>query len=166
MNKLLRPMITILSVLLFSASATAQKGTDEATGVAQQAAKPPVVAVSGKLLEIQTEPCEATAGRSPTGTHLILQSEDGAKLNIHLGPDTAVDHVVEQLVIGQTVTLEAFRTERLPDDAYIAKSILLDEKTIHLRDDNLRPSWAYARHKGQGQGQGMGQGRGRWGSCW
>ncbi len=95
-----------------------------------------------------------------------MQSEDGAKFNIHLGPEKAVDHVVDQRVIGQAVTVDAFRTERLPDDAYIAKSLHLGDKVIHLRDDDLRPSWAYTQGKGQGRSHGAGQGRGKWGSCW
>ncbi|MCW8332110.1 hypothetical protein MD588_25285 [Photobacterium sp. SDRW27] len=148
--------------LLFPISASAQKGIGETTGVAQQADKPPVTHLSGKLLEIRTGPCENTAGKSPVGTHLIVQDKDGIKLNIHLGPENAVDHIVDQLVIGQPLAAEVFRTERLPPDAYIAKSLLPDSKVIHLRDDNLRPSWAY----GKGQGQAKGQGRGRWGACW
>jgi hypothetical protein len=166
MENLLRLMMVLFAALLLSMSALAQKGTGETTGVAQQAVKPPVITVSGQVLEIKTGPCENTTGQSPVGTHLIVQSEDGANLNIHLGPENAVDHIVDQLTIGQTVTFEAFRTERLPDNAYIAKSLLLDDKVIYLRDDNLRPSWAYGRGMGQGRGPGMGQGRGRWGSCW
>jgi hypothetical protein len=167
MEKSLKLIITTFAALLLSVSATAQKGAGEATGIAQQAVKPPVITLSGKLLEIRTGPCENTTGKSPTGTHLIVQSEDGAKLNIHLGPENAVDHVVDQLAAGQSVTFEVFRTERLPDNAYIAKSLLLEDRVIHLRDDNLRPSWAYAQGMGrQGTGQGRGQGRGRWGVCW
>ncbi len=166
MEKLLRLAIVISTALLLSVNAAAQKGTGEDTGVAQQAVKPAIVTLAGKLLEIKTGPCENTTGKSPTGTHLIVLSNEGTKLNIHLGPENAVDHVVEQLATGQSCTVEAFRSERLPANAYIAKSLLLDDKVIHLRDDNLRPSWAYAQGKGQGRGRGMGQGGGRWGSCW
>jgi hypothetical protein len=170
MGKLLKLMITIGATLLFSVSATAQKGAGEATGIAREPVKPPVITLSGKLLEIRTGPCENTTGKSPIGTHLIVQSEDGTNLNIHLGPENAVDHLVDQLSTGQSVVFEAFRTEQLPDNAYIAKSLLLDDKVINLRDDNLRPSWAYAQGMGmgmgKGRGQGMGKGRGRWGSCW
>jgi len=162
MRKLLKLMITIFAALLFSVSALAQKGTGEATGIAQQTVKPPVITLSGKLLEIKIGPCENTTGWSATGTHLIMQSKDGAKLNIHLGPTSAVDHVIDQLVIGQPLSFDAFRTERLPDNAYILKSLILDGKVIHLRDNNLHPSWAY----GKGRAQGMSQGRGRWGPCW
>ncbi len=94
------------------------------------------------------------------GTHLIVQSGETI-FNIHLGPEKAVDHVVDQLAIGSLVTLAVFRTEEMPEDAYIAKSLHLEDKVIHLRDDNLRPSWASGRGKGQGKWQGGAQG-----PCW
>lgn len=166
MDNFLKFIMTLLAAFLLAMPATAQKGAGEATGVAQQAVKPAVITLTGEVVEIQTGPCENTTGRSPIGTHLIVQSADGAKLDIHLGPENAVDHIVDQLTTGQALTFEAFRTEQLPDDAYIAKSLRLDDKVIYLRDDNLRPSWAYGRGMGQGRGPGMGQGLGRWGRCW
>jgi len=163
---LLLPALFI-SLLFSSEPSHAQKGTGETSGVARQAVKPAVVTLSGELLEIKTGPCENTAGRSPLGTHLILKDSAGKVLNVHLGPESAVDHAVEQLTVGQLLTMEAFRTDRLPEGHYIAKSLLLGDKTIHLRDDNLRPSWAYGRGMGRRGGQGMGQGRGgSWGRCW
>jgi hypothetical protein len=167
MNKTRRGLITISVALaiMVSAPVSAQRGMGESAGVAQQAVKPPVTTVSGKILDIRTGPCEKTAGKSPRGTHLIVQS-DGTTLNIHLGPAKAVDHVVAQLTPGQSVTFEVFRTETMPADAYIAKSLTVEEKVIYLRDDNLRPSWAYGRGKGQGGGQGGGKGRGALGPCW
>ena len=153
---LLLPALFI-SLLFSSEPSHAQKGTGEATGVARQAVKPAVVTLSGELLEIKTGPCENTTGRSPSGAHLLLKDSDGKMLNVHLGPENAVDHVVEQLTVGQLLTMEAFRTDRLPEGHYIAKSLLLGDKTIHLRDDNLRPSWAYGRGMGQGRGGGWGR---------
>ena len=159
-------LVTIFAALMvFSVSANAQKGAGETVGVGQQAVKPAVSKLSGELLEIKTGPCEKTTGKSPVGTHLIVLS-DGTKLNIHLGPEKAVDHVVDQLTIGSSVTFDAFRTEKMPENAYIAKSLTLDGKVINLRDNNLRPSWAYGRGKGQGMGQGSGSGRGPRGPCW
>jgi len=158
-------LIAICAALaMFSASANAQKGMGESTGMAQQAAKPAVTTLSGEVLEIKTGPCEKTTGKSPVGTHLIVQS-DGTKLNIHLGPEKAVDHIVDQLAIGSSVTFDVFRTDNLPVNSYIAKSLTVDDKVIHLRDDNLRPSWAYGRGKGQGRGQGLGPESGP-GPCW
>ena len=154
-----------VALVMVTVPANAQKGMDESTGIAQQAVKPVVTTLSGKVLEIKTGPCEKTTGKSPSGTHLIVQSGE-IIYNIHLGPEKAVDHVVDQLAIGSLVTFDVFRTEKMPENAYIAKSITLEDKVIHLRDDNLRPSWAYGRGKGQGKGQGLRPESGPRGPCW
>lgn len=166
MRKTLIQIIPILAVLLFSASTTAQKGMGDSTGIARQAVKPSVTTLSGKLLEIETGPCEKTTGRALIGAHLIIHSEDGQTLNLHLGPASAVDHVIDQLAVGQSMRVDAFRTEQLPENAYIVKSVILNDKVIHLRDDNLRPSWAYDRGSSRGGRQGLGPRHGRWGPCW
>ncbi|MGR5147330.1 hypothetical protein ACQKP8_12390 [Photobacterium alginatilyticum] len=166
MAGILRLGLLILSTLLFSTIAIAQKGVGESTGVAKQTVKPATIELSGKLLEIKTGPCEKTTGRSPIGAHLFIQDKDGVKLNIHLGPINAVDHVFDQLIIGESLKLDVFRTDQLPKDAFIAKSIILDNKVINLRDDNLRPSWAYPQGKGQRGSQNMDPARGKMGRCW
>ena len=153
------------ALVMLSVSVNAQKGMGESTGIAQQAVKPAVTILSGKVLEIKTGPCENTTGKSPSGTHLIVQSGEIIN-NIHLGPEKAVDHIVDQLSIGSLVTFEVFRTEKMPENAYIAKSLAIDDKVIHLRDGNLRPSWAYGPGKGQGKGQGLRSGGGPQGPCW
>jgi len=141
-------------------AAYAQKGTGDATGVAQQAVKPEVTSLSGKLLEIKTGPCEKTTGRSPVGTHIILETAKKEKVNVHLGPATAVAEAVAELTIGQEITVKAFRTDKLKDHHYVAVSLSFDKTTIELRDDALRPAWAQGGIAGQGLG--WGRGRMRW----
>ena len=152
-------------------AAYAQKGTGDATGVARQAAKPEVVVLSGKLLEIKTGPCELTTGRSPIGTHIILATAEKQKVNVHLGPAVAVAETVAKLTVGQKITVKAFHTDKLKDHHYIAVSLSFDKTTVELRDDTLRPVWAQGRGAGRGsdaaqggsQGRGLGWGRGmRW----
>ncbi len=164
MKRMLTFIIAVFLSLLFSGSVVAQKGMGEDTGIVRQGLTPSVTSISGELLEIKSGPCERTTGKARIGTHLIIQGKDGQKLNIHLGPETAVDHIVEQLSLKQALSLDVFHTEKMPVNAYIAKSLSIDDKVIHLRDDNLRPAWAGSR--GAGRGQGMRQGRGNWGSCW
>ena len=154
MKNFMKIGVAVMAAILFSGLAIAQKGTNEPAGVARQEIKPPIIPLSGKLLKIMTGACERSTGRSPMGTHLILQSKDDKTINIHLGPIGAVAHIVDQLAPGQFLTINAFRTDQLPDNEFIAKSLELDKKIIHLRDNNLRPSWAYGRSKT------------RWGSCW
>lgn len=168
MKRILTSIVALSLSLLVSNAAFAQKGMGDDIGIVRQGQTPPVSSISGELLEIKSGPCEKTTGKANIGTHLIIQGSKGQKLNIHLGPENAVDHVVEQLSLKQTLYLDVFHTKRMPVNAYIAKSLSIDGKVIHLRDDNLRPSWAYPRGSGRGRGQGMGmrQGRGNWGACW
>ncbi len=160
-------MVTVLAVLvcLGPTAQAEQKGLGGSTGIAREAEKPPVVSMSGQVVEIKTGPCEKSTGKSLVGTHLLIQTKEDGKLNLHLGPTSAVRHIVEQLSVGQLLTFEGFHTEQMPGDAYIAKSLTLDDKVIHLRDDSLRPSWASPRGRSQSRGPGIGQGQGMYGPC-
>src|SRR5512134_2915404 len=148
-------------VLVFAAPAMAQKGMDEPTGVARQTVKPAIETMSGTIKDIKTGPCERTTGRSLQGVHLIVQADSGKTINLHLGPEAALEDVIDQLSAGQQITFEAFRTDIMPTDAYVAKSLKMADTTFDLRDDNLRPKWAIAAQGGRGGGPGMGAGRGQ-----
>ncbi|QEG36106.1 DUF2202 domain-containing protein [Bythopirellula goksoeyrii] len=157
----------------------AQRGVGDPVGVAQQAVQPKVVSLSGTVKAIITEPCKMTTGRSEEGTHILLEPTTGGELNIHLGPTASVGSVADKLVVGQTVAVQAFRTDKLPEDNYVAQSISIGDDVIPLRDENLRPRWAGGRGKqkgrdqsstavdvsdlgpGQGNGPAYGQGQGR-----
>ncbi len=155
----------------FAGAAYAQKGTGDTTGVARQTAKPEVVMLSGKLIEIKTGPCELTTGRSPIGTHIILETVEKQNVNVHLGPAAAIAEAVAKLTVGQEITVRAFRTDKLKNYHYIAVSLSFDKMTVELRDDTLRPVWAQGGGAGRGsdaaqgssQDRGLGWGRGmRW----
>ena len=60
------------------------------TDVGRQVAKPKVVALAGTVLAVETGPCEKTTGRADIGSHFLLETSRGKKLNIHLGPAAAV----------------------------------------------------------------------------
>lgn len=140
--------------------AQAQKGTGEATGLARQGAQPAIETMSGTIKEVKVGPCKDTTGRSLEGMHLFVQTLDRGTVNLHLGPSDALDGALKSLTVGQTITFDAFRTKRLPKDAYIAKRVTTIEKTLKLREDDLRPVWAAGPGGGQGMGQGQGQGPG------
>ena len=130
--------------LLWGAVATptyAQKGMGDPTGMARQAVKPEVMSLSGKVLAVESEPCEMSTGRASVGTHFLLETPEGVKLNVHLGPAAVVDHIADQLSVGREVTVEAFRTAKMPENHYVARSMALDGKTIQLRDETFRPFW-------------------------
>ena len=142
----MRTAVTVtIAVLVSGAVASpvhAQRGMGERTGVGRQPVKPKVVSLAGSVLATETGPCEKTTGRADAGSHVLLRTPKGTKLNIHLGPATAVDYVVEQLTVGKKVTVHAFRTVKMPDNHYVAQSLALDGNTIRLRDEALRPFWA------------------------
>ena len=124
--------------------ALAQKGTGTPTGVAQQVAKPKITSLSGTISEIETGPCQATTGRATVGTHLLIETAKGQKLNVHLGPTAAVQRLTERLKTGDKVTVNVFRTEKMLEGHHVAQSIVLGKETFQLRDGNLRPLWAGA----------------------
>jgi hypothetical protein len=153
--------IALLLWLLCAMLAASQKGIGEPTGVARQAVKPPIETMSGNIKDIKTGPCEQITGRSLEGVHLIVQAEAGKTINLHLGPAAALEDVLDQLSAGQQITFEAFRTDAMPQDAYVAKSLKAGDATFDLRDDSLRSNWAIAARGGRGGGTGMGAGRGQ-----
>ncbi|MBN1853460.1 MAG: hypothetical protein JW829_12075 [Pirellulales bacterium] len=171
---------TTIIVLVWSALpsiAYAQKGMGDTTGIVRQAIKPEIVSIPGTVLEVMTGPCKATTGRSLVGTHVLLKTEDGNELNIHLGPAVAVEHIAKKLVADARVTANVFRTDKMPENAYVAQTIVVDNETLQLRDENCRPVWAgnrpfdgsrmgpgwgaeYGQGRGPARGAGYGQGRG------
>jgi len=157
--------IGVLGVLVaglgLASPAFAQKGVGDTSGVARQATQPQVVSLTGKIVEVKTGPCESATGRSPVGTHLLLQTPKGERLNIHLGPAEAVAEMVAKLSIGEQATVQAFRTEKMKEQHYVAKSLKQGDVAVELRDENLRPFWAQGPGRGgQGRGWGMGYGFG------
>lgn len=146
---LLAAGLLILSVT----TADAQRGRGNFTGMGQELVKPDVIELSGELVEIKTGPCEQTTGHAVIGTHLFIrENADSQTLNIHLGDAKAVEQYVAGLVIGQSVHVQAFRTELLDEGHYVAVELESGGRYLTLRDSDLRPYWA-----GSNRGR-----RGRW----
>jgi hypothetical protein len=172
MRFLVAVLSSALAWSLIGTPAVAQKGMGDREGVARQAEKPKVVALSGKVLSVESGPCENTTGRATVGTHLMLKSAQGKELNVHLGPEAAVEPVARRLSKGMKIDVKAFRTDKMPKAHFVAQSIRIGEETLELRDDALRPVWAGgAWNRGRnaaaapqrpGPGKGRGQQRG-WG---
>ena len=89
-------------------------------------------------------------------------------LNVHLGPADEGAFLTKQLSAGMNAKLEAFRTEDMQPDHYVARLIQFDDQKVELRDATLHPQWAgqpvggrgTGRTSGQGWGRGYGRGRG------
>jgi hypothetical protein len=145
-------------------AAHAQKGMGDRDGVVRQGLQPATVTLSGTVVSVDTHPCEKTTGRSPEGTHLILDGGQGVEYNVHLGPADAVAAIAERLQTGSRVEVIAFRTAKMPENHYVAVRLVIEgsETVYRLRDENLRPLWSTRSSFESGQDRTPGYGeRGR-----
>jgi len=176
MYKLRVSMLTLAVLGLAASAALAQRGVGDPAGVARSGVKPEIVTLSGKVLEVKTEPCANTTGRSPLGTHFLMKTAEGKTLNIHLGPAAMVEFAAKELVPDKAVKVQAFRTEKMKEEHYVAQQLSFDGRSVTLRDDTLQPVWAGgagtgaarggaalapSRGVGPGWGRGLGYGRNR-----
>ncbi|MCU0960905.1 MAG: hypothetical protein MUF48_12440 [Pirellulaceae bacterium] len=139
----------------------AQRGVGDPEGIARQGVRPEIVTLEGRVVEVRTGPCENTTGRSWIGTHVLLETPEGEPLNIHLGPAGQVEFLARELEAGLPVKVQGFRTDQLQEGHYVAQTVAYGDRTVHLRDANLRPVWAGGRGAGGGWGYGPGPGMGR-----
>lgn len=157
--------------LLTAAPAVAQRGMGDAEGMARNPQAAEYVDLSGTVSEVVTGPCEMTTGRAAVGAHVIVQSDTLGRINVHLGPAAAVEALLDHLEPGVALTAEAFRTDRMPADAYVAKTVHVGDADYVLRGDDLRPAWAIG-PRGGGQQRGQRPGFGATGAggggqrCW
>jgi hypothetical protein len=144
---------------LWLPTAYAQRGMGDAEGLARRGLQPELTKVSGKLVRIETHPCQQTTGQGILGTHVGLLTPEGQTLDIDLGWAAAVESIAARLVIGQPLDAVVFRTDSMPEGRWVAKSLTIDGDVLALRDDRLRPFWA-------GPGGGQGPSRTAAGSGW
>lgn len=145
-HPMMKHVIIILTVALIAhlpIVAQGQKGANNQSGIAGTQMDLEFEDFHVKVVDIKIGPCQNTRGRSYSGTHLIVMNEkSNTRLNIHLGPTHEVSPLTEQLSIGDTVIIKAFKTLDLQANTFIAKEITLGELRYELRDHNLRPFWA------------------------
>lgn len=138
-----------------------QKGLGDSTGIARQKEKPKVVALTGRLVKFDTHRCELTTGPAPLGTHLFLKMADGREINLHLGPSTTVKRLLAGVKEGSALRVQAFRTEKMKKNDYVAVSLSDGNQTVVLRNpESLRPVWAGQKGK-QGKRNRRGRGLGK-----
>jgi hypothetical protein len=142
-------LVSILIVLSWTGAAPGQLGMGDGKGVAQQRLNPLLVRISGRLQQVSTHPCENTTGKAVLGTHLFLKDKNGLELNIHLGPANEVSEIVKKLIVGNELEFTGFRTDKMPPNHYVAKTLILPNRIIHLRDTALRPYWSTNRLGGK-----------------
>ncbi len=161
-SKVILLVVAAITLAIFSPPVYAQKGVGDETGLARQAVKPALNSFSGTVVSVDTKVCEKTTGHGEIGTHFFLKTDQNETLNIDLGWSDAdvVKGVAKNLTVGKQVTVVAFRTEKMPKERYVAKSLTIDGKTTDLRDENLRPVWAGGGAGRSQQPAGRGQRRG------
>ena len=156
--------LAFVAFTMVVSSAVAQRGVGQPAGVARQATLPQLVTLTGTVTQVEIAPCEATTGRAVLGTHFLMEAPDGETLNIHLGPGGIVDSVAKELKKGQEVEVEAFRTNAMKANQYVARTVECDGRMVTLRDETLRPFWAGRGWAADGQplpGARPGRGAGR-----
>ena len=135
--------IVALTVLMTTGTATwGQRGVGDNEGLVRQAIETQRTAIEGTVKEILIETCENTTGPFGIGMHLLLTTGDKKQYNIHLGPAVLIKDLVKPLEAGQSVTVQAFRTQEMPAEDFVAITLKFDGKTVRLRDENLQPVWA------------------------
>lgn len=130
-----------LAALAAGTAAEAQRGIGDPTSFAQTAALPPVEEMSGTVSDIIIDRCVATTGRVDVGARLRIETSGTGVVILHLGPDEVVANALGEVKLGSTVSFEAFRTDAMPESDYVAKTLSVDDRTIRLRDNGLRPIW-------------------------
>jgi hypothetical protein len=142
MRKVLVLLLTVATFALVASDALAQRGVGDPTGTARLGVQPKIVELSGHVLEVKTEPCGNTTGRSLVGCHFLMKTAAGQTLNIHLGPAAELEFVARELVPGKAVKVHGFRTEKMQQGHYVAQRLAYDGRVVMLRDATLRPVWA------------------------
>jgi hypothetical protein len=133
--------LLLFTVLCFVATSSyAQKGTGETKGISKQQLNPELLTIEGTVEKIEIGPCKHTTGKSVSGTHLLVRTTDEL-INVHLGPTLEVSKLFSPKK-GTLITLIVFRTDRLPQDQYIAQKVIINGETTVFRDGTLKPVWS------------------------
>jgi len=138
-------MMAGIMMAFMTTTAVAQRGTGEEEGLARRGLQPEMEEISGRLTAIETGPCQRTTGQEYIGTHLMIRTDDGRDLNVHIGAASAVQSFVDPLKVGQQIEATVFRTDRLPPDHYVAKTLRSGDAVLDVRREDLSPFWARQR---------------------
>ncbi|MCB0328828.1 MAG: hypothetical protein KDD70_04170 [Bdellovibrionales bacterium] len=159
MKKLFVTLFVIVAYSSVAFPALAQKGAGDAVGLAKKGTQVELSQLTGEVLELVKGPCEKTTGCSKSGYHLRVKTDANPNLNLHLGALQAVEKITPGLGVGDKISFEAFRTDKLKAGDMIAKSLTYDGKTVNLRDSSLKPVWAAGgKQNKRGGGRGNQQG--------
>ena len=151
MSRSLPVTVALLAALAIAGPAAAQRGVGEAEGIVRQGLQPSTVTLIGVVDDVLIGPCHRTTGRAAVGAHALVRTGTQGPVNLHLGPEAALDALLDRLTVGTEVQVEAFRTDLMPPDAFVARTVTVAGDTFELRDDSLRPHWALGPGPGRGR---------------
>jgi cytochrome c len=114
------------------------------------------ITVKGTVKEVK----EYTSPRGRVGTHLMVQTEQGGILDVHLGPASFLKEKQCSFAAGDHVEITGAKAG---SGVLLARQAVKDGKVLELRDASGVPMWA-GRRGAMGQGQmGPMMGRGQMG---
>jgi len=134
--------IAAWGALTATSVAWGQRGMGDSEEIVRQGQAPPVEELAGTLEKLEVAACQASTGRGQVGVHLLLRTENGELLNVHVGPARRLAALQEKLPVGKDVVVAAFRTEKMPGGHYVAREVRYGDEVIVLRGKNPRPLWA------------------------
>jgi len=171
-TKKLIAIVALAALMTMCPVTLGQRGIGDDEGVVRQSIETQRISIEGTVKKIVVEKCENTTGPFAVGMHLLLTTGEEKQYNVHLGPAVLIKDLAGPLEAGQSITVQAFRTEKMPTEHFVAVVLTFNGKTVRLRDENLRPIWAGGQSRflgpydarpelprwGQGYGRGYGKG--------
>jgi hypothetical protein len=145
------PLLIVGAALAAAASASAQRGAGPGGGGG--AGSPygrlynpqTVETVAGEITAVE----KITPGRGMSrGVHIVLKTDKGESLPVHLGPEWYLEKQAVTLKQGDKVQVRGSRVTFQDKPAVIAAEVTKDGKTLRLRDANGVPAWAGWRRRG------------------
>lgn len=95
-----------------------------------------------------------------TGIHLMLKTEKGENISIHLGPSWYLDNQDIQFATGDAIIVKGSKIIYQNAPALIAMTVQKGEQVLTLRDKKGNPNW-----NGLQQGKGGGKNKGKNRAC-
>ncbi len=131
----------IAMMLLMSASFVHAYGQGPRQGTPNYDPKT-VTTVSGTVAKVTQQ----TGPRGWAGTHLTLQTKDGA-LDVHLGPTSFISQQGFQFAEGDQIEVTGSKVTYQNAPAIIAREVKKDGKVLTLRDEQGYPKWSRGRQR-------------------
>jgi len=145
------PLLVGSALLAFAEPAAAQRGPGSGGGRAagspygRQYNPQTVENVAGEITAVEKT---AAPGGSYRGVHVVLKTDKGETLPVHLGPEWYLEKQTVTLKQGDKVQVRGSRIVFQNKPAVIAAEVTKDGKTLRLRDANGVPAWAGWRRRG------------------